>query len=209
MTTEVVTVDRITPFKDIARLLVEHHISGVPVLITGRRVAGVVTEGDLITARDKSAGTRRSWTGVLRHSTDSDRHDRLMAEHLMSAPAVTIHPDATIGTAAESMTRHHIKRLPVVDSDGTLIGLVSRRDLLRVFLVPDAEIVRQVQELLAEVLPAESANITVNAHGGIVTLAGLQTASVPQAPLAAAIDLAWDIDGVVDVIDHVSATQPA
>ena len=209
MTTEVVTIDRITPFKDIARLLVENHISGVPVLIMGRHVAGVVTEGDLIAARDKSAGTRRSWTGLLRHSTDSDRHHRLMAEHLMSAPAITIHPDATIGAAADSMTRHHIKRLPVVDSDGTLIGLVSRRDLLRVFLVPDAEIVRQVRELLAEVLPGESAGITVAAHGGIVTLTGPQTASVQHGPLAAAIDLAWDIDGVVDVIDHVSAPQPA
>ncbi len=208
MTTDVVTIDRITPFKDIARLLVEHHISGVPVLVLGRHVAGVVTEGDLLMARDKSAGTRRSWTGLLHHSTDSDRHHRLMAEHLMSSPAVTIHPDATIGTAADSMTRHHIKRLPVVDPDGKLIGLVSRRDLLRVFLVPDSEIVRQTQELLAEVLPGDSASITVTAHGGIVTLTGPQTAAV-HGPLAAAIDLAWDIDGVVDVIDHVSAAQPA
>jgi CBS-domain-containing membrane protein len=123
----------------------------------------------------------------------------------MSSPAVTIHPDATIGAAAESMTRHHIKRLPVVDPDGKLIGLVSRRDLLRGFLVPDTEIARQVRELLAEVLPGESANITVNAHGGIVTLRGSQTASVQRGPLSAAINLAWNVDGVVDVIDHASA----
>jgi CBS domain-containing protein len=209
MTADVVTIDRITPFKDIARLLVEQHISGVPVLIMGRHVAGLVTEGDLIAARDKSAGTRRSWTGLLRHSTDSYRHHRLLAEQLMSAPAVTIHPDATIATAADSMTRHHIKRLPVVDSDGALIGLVSRRDLLRVFLVPDTEIVRQVRELLAQVLPGEAAHITVTAHGGMVTLTGSQTARVEHGRLAAAIDLTWDIDGVIDVIDHVSAPQPA
>jgi CBS domain-containing protein len=209
MTTDVVTVDRITPFKDIARLLVEHRISGVPVLIMGRHVAGVVTEGDLIAARDRSAGTRRSWTGLLHHTTDTDRHHRLLAEHLMSSPAVTIHPDATIGTAAEWMTRHHLKRLPVVDAEGTLIGLVSRRDLLRVFLVPDAEIIRQVRELLAEVVPGESEGITVTALSGIVTLAGPPTAGVQHGPLAAAIDLIWDIDGVVDVIDHVAATQPA
>jgi CBS domain-containing protein len=209
MTTDVVTIDRITPFKDIARLLVEHHISGVPVLIMGRQVAGVVTEGDLIAARDKSAGTRRSWTGLRHHSTDSDRHHRLLAEQLMSGPAVTIHPDATIGGAADLMTRHHIKRLPVVDPGGTLLGLVSRRDLLRVFLVPDEEIVRQVRELLDEVLPAESTDIVVTAHGGMVTLAGPETASVQHGALAAAIDLVWDIDGVVDVIDHISApSQP-
>jgi hypothetical protein len=63
MTTHVVTVDRSTPFKDIARLLIEHHISGVPVLIMGRHVAGVVTEGDLIAARDKSAGAGEAGPG--------------------------------------------------------------------------------------------------------------------------------------------------
>jgi len=207
MTTDVVTIDRITPFKDIARLLVEHRISGVPVLILGRQVAGVVTEGDLIAARDKSAGTRRSWTGILRHSTDHDRIHRLTAEMLMSHPAVTIHPDATIAAAANAMSHHHVKRLPVVDADGKLIGLVSRRDLLSVFLVPDTEILRQVRELLAEVVPGESADIRVTVHGGVVTMAAPPTADVQHGPMSAAIDLAWDIDGVVDVIDHVSATQ--
>ena len=210
MTTDVVTIDRITPFKDIARLLVEHHISGVPVLIMGRHVAGVVTEGDLIAARDKSAGTRRSWTGLLHHSTDTDRHHRLLAEHLMSSPAVTIHPDATIGTAADSMTRHHLKRLPVVDSDGnahrpgqppgpaaSLPG-PGRRDS-----PPGARTAGRGR------CQVSRHSITVTAHGGIVTLTGPQTAAVQHGPLAAAIDLTWDIDGVVDVIDHVSATQPA
>jgi CBS domain-containing protein len=209
MTTDVITIDRITPFKDIARLLVEHRISGVPVLMLGRQIAGMVTEGDLIAARDKSAGTRRSWTGLLRSGSDRDRHHRLTAEKLMSSPAVTVHPDATIGAAASSMSRHHVKRLPVVDSDGTLIGLVSRRDLLTVFLVPDTEITRQVRELLAEVVPDEAASITVSVRGGIVTLAGPPDTAVPHGPLSAAIDLAWDVDGVVDVIDHVSTAQPA
>jgi osmotically-inducible protein OsmY len=67
-----------------------------------------------------------------------------------------------------------------------------------------------VGELLAEVLPGESVSITVGAHGGIVTFTGSPLEGVQQHdPLAAAIDLAWDIDGVVDVIDHVSATQSA
>ena len=117
--------------------------------------------------------------------------------------------DPARGTRQPVNRRYHIKRLPVVEPDGTLIGLVSRRDLLRVFLVPDEQIVCQVQELLAEVLPTESADITVNAHGGMVTLTGPEAASVQHGSLAAAIDLIWDIDGVVDVIDHISAPQPA
>ena len=175
MTTQVVTVDRITPFKEIAELLVEHKISGVPVLGLGRKVVGVVTEGDLIAARDKRAASRRDWTGMLRYDTDRARYLRLTAEQLMTAPAVTTHPDASIAAAARLMSSHHVKRLPVVDPEGTLVGIVSRRDLLNVFCVPDTEITRQVRELLAEVLPANSGSIKAAVHGGIVTVTGPPT----------------------------------
>lgn len=209
MSTAVVTVDRITTYKEIAALLVEHEISGVPVLTLGRHVAGVVTEADLIAAKDKQAASRRTWTGMLQHGSDRSRHRRLTAERLMSAPAVTIHPDATIASAVQTMTRHHVKLLPVVDRDATLIGIVGRRDLLGVFLVADSEIARQVRELLAEVVPADPAAITVAVRGGIVTLTGQPMAEARHGALAAAIDLAWDIDGVVDIIDHTATPQPA
>lgn len=202
MTTSVLTVDRITPYKDIAQLLVDHEISGVPVLTLGRHVAGVVSEADLIAARDKHAGTRKLWTGVLRHGTDRARYIRLTAEKLMTAPAVTIRPEATIAAAAQAMTQHHVKRLCVTDSDGKLVGLVSRRDLLRVFLVSDEDIQRQVAELFAEVAPDETVDVRV--HGGIVTLAGHASRAGLHGSVPAAIDLAWDIDGVVDIIDHTS-----
>jgi CBS domain-containing protein len=205
MTTSVVTVDRITPYKEIAQLLVDHQISGVPVLSLGRHVAGVVSEGDLITARDKHVATRKLWTGLLRYGSDRKRYSRLTAEHLMTAPAVTIHPDATIAAAARSMTDHHVKRLPVTDSDGKLVGLVSRRDLLSVLLVPDAEIERQVRELFAEVAPGEEVKAQV--RGGIVTLAGHVSRSGLHGPVRAAVEMAWEIDGVVDIIDHI--TSPA
>ena len=209
MTTDVITVDRITPFKDIARLLVDHQVSGVPVLILGRHVAGVVTESDLIAARDRDASTRRRWTGMLRHSTDWGRHQRLTAEKLMTSPAVTIHPDASLASAARLMSTHRVMRLPVVDQDGKLLGIVSRRDLLTAFLVPDDDITRQVRELLAETLPETAAGIDVAVHGGIVTLKGEPSAAPVRRSLQTAIDFIWDIDGVVDVIDHISISQPA
>jgi CBS domain-containing protein len=209
MTTDVVTVDQITPFKDIARLLVEHRISAVPVLRLGRHVSGIVSEVDLIAARDKHAGTRKHWTGMLRYGTDHDRYLRLTAAQLMSSPAVTIHPDATIPSAARLMTAHHVRRLPVVDSDGKLVGLVSERDLLGVFLVPDDEIARRVREVLAETLPVEPAAIKVAVHGGIVTMTGQPDTALPHGPVAAAVELIWTLDGVVDVLDHITAPQPA
>jgi CBS-domain-containing membrane protein len=204
MTTDVVTVDRITPFKDIAELLVAHHISGVPVLGLGRKVVGVVTEDDLIAARDTHAGDRRRWTGMRRYESDHARYIRLTAEQLMTTPAITIHPDASIAAAARQMSSQHVKRLPVVDPDRTLVGLVSRRDLLTVFCIPDSEIARQVRELLTETVPGESGSIKVAVHGGIVTLTGEADSPAGHNALAAAIPLAWDLDGVVDIISHVT-----
>jgi CBS domain-containing protein len=208
MTTDVIAVDRITPFKQIAWQLVQHQISGVPVLSLGRHVAGVVTEGDLIVARDKHAGQRRRWMGGPRYSTDRSRYDRLTAEQLMTSPAITIHPDTAVAGAARIMSGNHVKLLPVVDADGKIVGMISRRDLLSVFLCADAEIARQVRELLNEMAPGEPGAIKVAVHGGILTLTGQPEPDLRN-EVAAAIDIAWDIDGVIDIIDHVVSPQPA
>jgi CBS domain-containing protein len=207
MTTEVVTVDRITPYKEIARLLAAHRISAVPVLIMGRHVAGVVSEADLLAAQDQAA--RRARTGRTGHlpwpRRPAAQHPRLTAEQLMSSPAITIHPDAPISRAAALMHTHHIKRLPVVGPDGKLIGIVSRRDLLSVFLRPDAQIAQEVRELLTEILFADPASVTVAVHGGVVTLTGQPGPQEHHDLIPVAVRLIWDIDGVVDVVDKLSA----
>jgi CBS domain-containing protein len=208
MTTDIVAIDRITPFKQIAWLLVQHQINGVPVLSLGRHVAGVVTEGDLIAARNKHAGQRRRWTGTPRYGTDRSRYDRLTGEQLMTAPAMTIHPDTSIAGAARLMSEHHIKLLPVVDQDAKIVGVVSQRDLLSVFLVPDSEIARQVRELIYEIAADEPGAIKVEVHCGIVRLTG-QPEPELRNQVTAAIDAAWDIDGVLDIIDHAASPQPA
>jgi CBS domain-containing protein len=203
MTASVVTVDRLTGYKEIARLLVEHEIGGMPVLALGREVAGVVSEGDLIAARDKRPG-RSGWPGWLRLGTaGSRRHTSLTAGELMTTPAVTIHPGATVGAAARLMCAHHVSRLPVVDAEGKLAGLVSRRDLLSVFLRPDPDVARQVGQLLADILPADPDTIQVAVHHGVVTLTGEITQAVQQELVAVAERLARDIDGVVDVINRI------
>jgi CBS domain-containing protein len=209
MTTDVVTVDQITPFKEIARLLVEHHITAVPVLRLGRHVSGVVSEADLIAARDKHAAQRKRWTGMLRYSSDHDRYLRLTAAQLMTSPAITTHPDATLPSAARLMSTHHVRRLPVVDSDGKLLGVISERDLLSVFLVSDEEIARQVRAVLAETLPGQPGAIRVAVHGGIVTLTGQSDAVLPRGQVPTAIELIWTLDGVVDVLDHITTPQMA
>jgi CBS domain-containing protein len=108
--TEVVTVDRLTSYKKITRLMTEHRISGLPVLTMVHHVAGVVSEADLLTLEDKDA--HRAGAAHLRRK---EHHKGLIAGEMMTVPAVTIHPDATLAGAARVMNAHHVRRLPVVD----------------------------------------------------------------------------------------------
>jgi CBS-domain-containing membrane protein len=214
MTTEVVTVDRITPYKEIARLLAEHKISAVPVLTMGRHVAGVVSEADLLAAEDQEARKARTGgTGRIDHLPwprgQGGQHPPLTAEQLMTSPAVTIHRDAPIPRAASLMHARHVKRLPVVDPDGKLLGIVSRRDLLTVFLRTDAQIAAEVRELLTEILFADPATVSVRVHDGVVVLTGQTATAEPHDLIPVAIRLIWDIDGVVDVVEKLGTTTSA
>jgi CBS domain-containing protein len=213
MTTNVVSVDRITPYKEIARLLAGHRISGMPVLTMGRHVAGVVSEADLLAVEDKRARRARaaSAAGQRRWGRGRRQPTALVAGDLMTSPPVTIHPDATIPAAARVMNVSHVRRLPVVDPDGKLIGIVSRRDLLSVFLRPDSQIAADAREVLDEILLAEPGDATVSVRNGVVTLTGtLKSAAGQHTDLVpTAIRLLWDIDGVVDVVNRLGEAETA
>ncbi len=210
MTTSVITVDRITPYKEIAALLAKHHISSVPVLILGRHVAGLVSEADLLAVEDKRErdARRHAHSGLHLHLS-RQKHWGLTAEELMTSPAITIHPDASLPAAARLMNSHHLKRLPVVDADGMLAGIVSRRDLLSVFLSPDEDIAREVRDLLGQILLADPTAVTVRVHNGIVTLTGGPDLGGQGDLIPVAVRLTWDIDGVVDVANKIGATSAA
>jgi CBS domain-containing protein len=204
MTTSVITVDRITPYKEIARVLAEHRISGVPVLKIGREVAGVVTEADLLAAQASTA-RRLHESAARRWWPHREQHPALTAGQLMTTPAITIGPHVTIPAAARLMNSHHIMRLPVVDDKGMLIGVVSRRDLLSVFLRPDEDIRAEIRQVLDEILTVEPGEADVTVRNGIVTLTGTLDPRVgPHGDLIPlAIRLMWGVDGVVDIIDHL------
>jgi CBS domain-containing protein len=139
MTPDVVTVNRLAPYKEIARLLAQNRVSGVPVLSEGGQVAGAVTEANLLAEEEKRACERMAIPG---HGPQQDW--ALTAEELMSSPAITIGPNATIAGAAREMTACNVRRLPVVGEDGRLLGIVSRRDLLSVFLRPDGDVAADI-----------------------------------------------------------------
>ena len=197
MTTTVVTVGLLTTYKEIARLLTENRISAVPVLTDPGQVVGVVTDANLLAEEEKRAWERMAVPG---HGMRPQQRWALTARELMSAPAITIGPDATIAGAARLMNDHHVRRLPVVDSGGRLLGIVTRRDLLSVFLRPDSDMAAEVRRIFCEVLKADPASLIITVHDGIVTVAGPLDAG--RDLVAVAIRLAWGVDGVVDVIDE-------
>lgn len=206
MTTAVVTVDRITPYQEIDRLLTQHKISGMPVLKMGREVAGVVSEADLLAAEDETSRRARMASSVGRRWRRRPQpHLNLTAGTLMTAPAITIGPDATIPAAARLMNTHHVRRLPVVDEDGKLVGIVSRRDLLSVFLRPDDDIVHDVRQILDEIPVSDPQQVIVVVHHGVVTLTGTMRPEPGdgQDLIPLALRLIWDIDGVVDVVNRL------
>jgi CBS domain-containing protein len=212
MTTSVVTVDRITPYQEIDRLLAEHRISGLPVLKMGREVVGVVSEADLLAAEDEASRRARMASSTRRRRLfRKQRHVSLTAGTLMTSPAITVGPGATIPAAARLMNTHRIRRLPVVDEEGKLVGIVSRRDLLSVFLRPDADIIHDVRQVLEEIPIIEPRDVIVHVRHGVVNLSG----AVRQEPggghdlLPTALRMIWDIDGVVDVANRLGEATSA
>ena len=201
MTTGVVSAYRGALFKDIVRVMVERGVTAVPVLDEGHRVAGVVSESDLLAKEEQKEPGRRRGLHRHRDRLHMAKAGAMSAEGLMTEPAITIRPEATIVQAARLLAQHHIKRLPVVDDENRLIGIVSRRDLLQIFVRTDEEIRDEIRrEIFARLLPAASATVSVRVDHGVVTLAGTlwQKSLIPVA-----VRLAAATDGVVNVINEL------
>jgi CBS domain-containing protein len=200
MSTDVVTVREGTPFKDVVRALSHRDVSAVPVVDGDRHVVGVVSEADLLIKQGtQEVELSRSLANWWRGRRNMRRAVAVRAVDLMSTPVVTVTDDATVAGAARLMTQHNVKRLPVVDADGRLTGIVSRRDVLTVFLRQDEDIRADIVERVFEHglgIAVDPATVTVDVHDGEVTLTG-QLALKSQLGLVE--DMTGHIDGVVDV----------
>ncbi|WP_030546954.1 CBS domain-containing protein [Streptomyces albus] len=194
MTSEVVRAVAATPFKDIARWLDEHGISGMPVVDDDEKVIGVVSVSDLMDAHISGEGA------VL--ETGPETGGAPAAGELMTSPAVTVRALDSIAHAARTMARHQVERLPVVDEEDRLVGIVTRRDLLQIFLRPDADIRREIiDEVLVDALWLTPHAVGVTVVGGVVVLEGcLERRS--EVPIAE--HMAGQVDGVVGVVSHLT-----
>jgi CBS-domain-containing membrane protein len=203
MTRTVVSVDAFTPFKEIVRRMHEYRVSAVPVVDEGHIVLGLVSEGDLILKEDADLeGAPRALDGAQRRRDPSRAAGRVAVE-LMTAPAITIGPDATLGDAARLMHHRTVKRLPVVDpAEGTILGIVSRGDLLKVFLRDDAEIARELREdVIRRTLWIDPDKIRKLVRDGIVTMEG----QVEHRDLSSFIErMVLETEGVVAVKNRLT-----
>ena len=203
MTAPVVSVAESTSYKDIIDALADHRISAVPVVNAAGRVVGVVSEADLLCRMEFAGTTRgRHLLERKRRRTARAKADGDSAAALMSAPAVVVDPQVTLTAAARLMDTEEVKRLPVVDHRGELVGIVSRRDLLRVYLREDAAIHDEIVErVLVSTLWMDRERLTVTVERGVVTLAGTvdRKSTIPLL-----VSLVESVAGVIDVVSHLT-----
>jgi CBS domain-containing protein len=202
MTRTVVVVRDSTPFKELVRRMQEHRVSAVPVVDEDGRAIGIVSEADLILKEDPFLEGGPHLFESRHHRVEREKHSAGTAGALMSSPAVTVGPDASLAEAARLMTKHAVKRLPVVGADGRVMGIVSRSDLLKVFLRSDAEILRAVREdVIRRTLWIDPLTIRVVVRDGVATLEG----QVERRSLIPVLTgLVHAIDGVVGVENRLS-----
>ncbi|MFE1312527.1 CBS domain-containing protein [Streptomyces sp. NPDC058755] len=202
MTRDVVRARRDTPFKELVRLLTENDVTAVPVVDDLERPIGVVSEADLLRKSADQADPSGRVPVPNLEAWERAKAEGARAEELMSAPAVCARPEWNVVEAARLMEAQHVKRLPVVDEADRLLGIVSRGDLLRIFLRRDDAIREEItQELLRRTMGLDPSAVTVEVHDGRVDLGG----SVEFRSLIPVIEqLCRGVDGVVSVACHIA-----
>ena len=196
MSKVVITATPETPFKAIVRLLEDNRIGAMPVITPDARVVGIVSESDLLLKESGPDESGLALFGRRQRRTERDKAEAVIARDLMTAPAVTIGSRASLPEAARVMQSNRVKHLPVVDSE-RLVGIVSRGDLLKVFLRSDSEIRAEIiGDLMERTLWMDPARVKVRVESGNVGFDGVLDRRSDIGILCA---LTSRLDGVVSV----------
>ena len=206
MTSPVVSVRRTTSLKEVARLLVEHRISGLPVVDIDGTVLGVVSEADFLWKESgEAAVSHRPLARILGESKSSrskiDKVHATRAADAMTAPAITIESSRPLAEATRLMAIHKINRLPVVDAD-VLVGIITRADVVRAFVRSDQELEETIRtDVILRILWLDPSSFGIHVKDGIAAVSGhvdrRSTAKIIREAIAA-------VPGVVDVESSIS-----
>ncbi|MER6086377.1 CBS domain-containing protein [Streptomyces sp. NPDC001833] len=184
------------PYREIARLLAREHIGALPVVDAQDRVVGVVSESDLLAkVAFEASGRRPGPVGRLRERRLHDKARGETAADLMTSPAITVLPGATVAEAAWLAALSRLKRIPVTDHEGRLVGAVGRDALLQTLIRDDAGIQAEVEDRIRAVCaPGDRTSVTVTVHDGIVALSG-------RLPVATKARLVAETEAIADVVE--------
>ena len=200
MTTRVIWVKKDATFREMAAALHEHRVSAFPVLDDQDKVIGVVSEADMLT-KEALDGEPGVFSSIL-HRRDNEKARGITAGDLMTAAVVAVRPDNTVEHAAKLMYDRRVKRLPVTDADGHLLGIISRADVLSVFDRTDGAIHREIlDEVLRGEFLVDPLAFGVTVKDGIVTLAGRPETSETGHEIVRRVR---HVQGVVAVRDRLS-----
>jgi CBS domain-containing protein len=203
MTKTVIVAHESTPFREIVDTMSENGVSALPVLGQDERIVGLVSEADLLAKTQEPDASKESpLLESRKHRVRRRKATGVVAADVMSRPVETISPGALLTDAARLLDELGFKRLVVTDEADRVLGIVSRRDLLKVFLRQDDEIAKEISTEVLDpaVLPSDS-DVRADVRGGVVTLDGV----IELRSLALIlVRLVRRVDGVVDVRDHLS-----
>jgi CBS domain-containing protein len=213
MTRDVVCAQEGTPYKELVELLATRRVSAAPVVDDRHHVLGVVSEADLLLKQEKPARPLGRALSARRRRLERAKAQATVAAELMSQPAITIGTQATLTEAARRLHAEGIKRLPVIDAVGDLVGIVSRVDLLKMFLRSDEELHQEiVQDVIFGELFMGPNRFDVHVRDGVVALQGRceRRSLIPTVVRAVAA-----VEGVVRVenrlgydVDDLSPVKP-
>jgi len=208
MSTRVVWIKKDATFRTMAAALRDHRVSAFPVLDDHGKVIGVVSEADMLTKEalnSEPEGMPGMITGLLRRK-EHEKARGITAGDLMTSPPIVVAPDDTVERAARLMYTRKVKRLPVVDANGHLVGIVSRADLLAVFDRSDEEIFKEISD---DIMPNEflvdPKALHVTVENGVVTLSGVPETSTVGHEI---VQQARHVRGVVAVRDRFGYPPP-
>ena len=209
MTTRVVSVTKDASFRAMAAALHEYRISAFPVLDDEGKVIGVVSEADMLAKQaleSEPEGMPGMIAGLLRRK-EHEKARGTTAGDLMTSPAITVTPDDTLERAARLMYTRKVKRLPVVDENGHLVGIIGRADLLIMFDRSDEDIRREIlDQVIRHDLHTDPAVFTVEVKEGIVTLEGVAETEEFGHEI---VQQVRHVQGVVAVRDRLTYPHPA
>ena len=200
MTTRVMWVRKDASFRDMAATLRAQRISAFPVLDEAGKLVGIVSEADLL-AKEAALDGEPGLLASMLHRRDQEKARGVTAADLMTPFPVTAAADDPVEHAARLMSQHRVKRLPVVDAAGHLIGIVSRADVLAVFDRSDGEIRKDVTGVMRAEFLADPKDVQVAVRDGVVTLSGVtETADLARD----LVQRVWHVQGVVAVRDRLA-----